>query len=88
MLKVLTTVLRVILFYLLLWLRVPVVLVLQAFTSLAAIAFVVMLVVRGWENAFSVFWPMLLISFGAFVVRWIYDGVLMLLSTEDLLLDI
>jgi hypothetical protein len=88
MLKALTAVLRVILFYLLLWLRVPVVLVLQAFTSLAAIAFVVMLVVRGWENAFSVFWPMLLISFGAFVVRWIYDGVLMLLSPEDLLLDI
>lgn len=88
MLKALTAVLRVILFYLLLWLRVPVVLVLQAFTSLAAIAFVVMLVVRGWENAFSVFWPMLLISFGAFVVRWIYYGVLMLLSPEDLLLDI
>lgn len=88
MLKALTAVLRVILFYLLLWLRVPVVLVLEAFTSLAAIAFVVMLVVRGWENAFSVFWPMLLISFGAFVVRWIYDGVLMLLSPEDLLLDI
>lgn len=88
MLKALTAVLRVILFYLLLWLRVPVVLVLQAFTSLAAIAFVAMLVVRGWENAFSVFWPMLLISFGAFVVRWIYDGVLMLLSPEDLLLDI
>lgn len=88
MLKALTAVLRVILFYLLLWLRVPVVLVLQAFTSLAAIAFVVMLVVRGWENAFSVFWPMLLISFGAFVVRWIYDGILMLLSPEDLLLDI
>ncbi len=88
MLKALTAVLRVILFYLLLWLRVPVVLVLQAFTSLAAIAFVVMLVVRGWENAFSVFWPMLLISFGAFVVRWIYDGILMLLSPEDLLLDL
>lgn len=88
MLKALTTVLRVILFYLLLWLRVPMVLVLQAFTSLAAIAFIVMLVVRGWENAFSVFWPMLLISFGAFVVRWIYDGILMLLSPEDLLLDI
>ena len=88
MLKALTTVLRVILFYLLLWLRVPVVLVLQAFTSLAAIAFIVMLVVRGWENAFAVFWPMLLISFGAFVASWIYDGVLMLLSPEDLLLDI
>ena len=88
MLKALTAVLRVILFYLLLWLRVPVVLVLQAFTSLAAIAFIVMLVVRGWENAFSVFWPMLLISFGAFVVRWIYDGILVLLSPEDLLLDI
>ena len=88
MLKALTAVLRVIVVYLLLWLRVPVVLVLQAFTSLAAIAFVVMLVVRGWENAFSVFWPMLLISFGAFVVRWIYYGVLMLLSPEDLLLDI
>ena len=88
MLKALTAVLRVILFYLLLWLRVPVVLVLKAFTSLAAIAFIVMLVVRGWENAFSVCWPMLLISFGAFVVRWIYDGILMLLSPEDLLLDI
>lgn len=88
MLKALTTVSRVILFYLLLWLRVPVVLVLQAFTSLAAIAFIIMLVVRGWGNAFSEFWPMLLISFGAFVVRWLYDGILMVLSPEDLLLDI
>lgn len=88
MLKALTAVLRVILFYLLLWLRVPVVLVLQALTSLAAIAFAVMLVVRGWENAFSVFWPMLSVSFVAFVVRWIYDGVLMILSPDDLLLDI
>lgn len=88
MLKALTTVSRVILFYLLLWLRVPVVLVLQAFISLAAIAFIIMLVVRGWGNAFSEFWPMLLISFGAFVVRWIYDGILMVLSPEDLLLDI
>ena len=88
MLKALTTVLRVILFYLMLWLRVPIVLVLQAFTSLAAIAFVIMLVVRGWGNAFSVFWPLLVISFGAFAVRWIYDGVLLILSPDDLMLDI
>ena len=88
MLKALTTGLRVILFYLLLWLRVPVVLVLQAFISLAAIAFIIMLVVRGWGNTFAEFWPMLVISFGAFVVRWLYDGILMILSPDDVLLDI
>lgn len=88
MLKVFLAVFRVILFYPLLWLRVPVTLILQAMTSFSAMAFVVMLIVRGWSNAIEVFWPLLVFSFGAFVVRWLYDGLLMLLSPENLLLDI
>lgn len=78
---------RVILFYVLMWLRVPLVLITQAFTSLSAVAFVIMLIVRGWSNTIEVFWPLLAISFGAFMLRWIYDGILLLLSPEDILLD-
>lgn len=55
-LKALLYILRVALFYALLWARVPVSLLLQAVTSLAAVAFFIMLVVRGWSNAFEVFW--------------------------------
>lgn len=78
---------RVILFYVLMWLRVPLVLLTQALTSLSAMAFVVMLIVRGWSNTIEIFWPLLVISFGAFVLRWIYDGILLLLSPENILLD-
>ena len=88
MLKTISIIFRVILFYVLLWIRVPVALILQAVTSLSAMAFVVMLVVRGWSNAIDVFWPLLAFSFGAFVLRWIYDGILMLVSPEELFLDI
>lgn len=79
--------LRLVVFYVLLWVRVPVTLFLQGVTSLAAVAFFIMLVVRGWSNAFDVFWPMLAFSFGAFVLRWIYDALLMALSPEELLID-
>ena len=86
-LKALLYILRVAVFYALLWARVPVSLLLQAVTSLAAVAFFVMLVVRGWSNAFEVFWPMLAFSFSAFILRWVYDGILMMLSPEELLID-
>jgi hypothetical protein len=86
-LKALLYILRVALFYALLWARVPVSLLLQAVTSLAAVAFFIMLVVRGWSNAFEVFWPMLAFSFSAFILRWVYDGILMMLSPEELLID-
>ena len=66
----------------------PVALILQAVTSLSALVCVVMLIVRGWSNAIDVFWPLLAFSFGAFVLRWIYDGILMLVSPEELFLDI
>lgn len=75
---------RITLFYILLWVRIPIVLVLQAVTSLAAVAFLIMVVVRGWSNAFDVFWPLLVFSFCAFVLNWVYDGILMLLSPEDI----
>ena len=88
MLKTISIIFRVILFYVLLWIRVPVALILQAVTSLSAMAFVVMLIVRGWSNAIDVFWPLLAFSFGAFVLRWIYDGILMLVSPEELFMDI
>lgn len=88
MLKTISIIFRVIIFYVLLWIRVPVALILQAVTSLSAIAFVVMLLVRGWSNALDVFWPLLAFSFGAFVLRWVYDGILMLVSPEELFLDI
>ena len=88
MLKTISIIFRVVIFYVLLWIRVPVALILQAVTSLSAIAFVVMLLVRGWSNALDVFWPLLAFSFGAFVLRWIYDGILMLVSPEELFFDI
>ena len=88
MLKTISIIFRVIIFYVLLWIRVPVALILQAVTSLSAMAFVVMLIVRGWSNAIDVFWPLLAFSFGAFVLRWVYDGILMLVSAEELFLDI
>ena len=88
MLKTISIIFRVVIFYVLLWIRVPVALILQAVTSLSAIAFVVMLLVRGWSNALDVFWPLLAFSFGAFVLRWIYDGILMLVSQEELFMDI
>ncbi len=88
MLKTISIIFRVIIFYVLLWIRVPVALILQAVTSLSAMAFVVMLLVRGWSNALDVFWPLLAFSFGAFVLRWVYDGILMLVSPEELFLDI
>ncbi|CAN7677687.1 hypothetical protein LJR074_005398 [Acidovorax sp. LjRoot74] len=88
MLKTISIIFRVIIFYVLLWIRVPVALILQAVTSLSAMAFMVMLLVRGWSNALDVFWPLLAFSFGAFVLRWVYDGILMLVSPEELFLDI
>lgn len=88
MLKTISIFVRVIIFYVLLWIRVPVALILQAVTSLSAMAFIVMLIVRGWSNALEVFWPLLAFSFGAFVLRWVYDGILMLVSPEELFLDI
>lgn len=88
MLKTISIIFRVVIFYVLLWIRVPVALILQAVTSLSAMAFVVMLIVRGWSNALDVFWPLLAFSFGAFVLRWFYDGILMLVSPEELFLDI
>lgn len=88
MFKTISIIFRVVIFYVLLWIRVPVALILQAVTSLSAMAFVVMLLVRGWSNALDVFWPLLAFSFGAFVLRWIYDGILMLVSPEELFLDI
>ena len=88
MLKTISIIFRVVIFYVLLWIRVPVALILQAVTSLSAMAFVVMLLVRGWSNALDVFWPLLAFSFGAFVLRWVYDGILMLVSPEELFLDI
>ena len=88
MLKTISIIFRVIIFYVLLWIRVPVALILQAVTSLSAMAFIVMLIVRGWSNALDVFWPLLAFSFGAFVLRWVYDGILMLVSPEELFLDI
>mgnify|MGYP003436016852 FL=1 len=88
MFKTISIIFRVVIFYVLLWIRVPVALILQAVTSLSALAFVVMLIVRGWSNAIDVFWPLLAFSFGAFVLRWIYDGILMLVSPEELFLDI
>ena len=88
MLKTISIIFRAIIFYVLLWIRVPVALILQAVTSLSAMAFIVMLIVRGWSNALDVFWPLLAFSFGAFVLRWVYDGILMLVSPEELFLDI
>ena len=88
MFKTISIIFRVVIFYVLLWIRVPVALILQAVTSLSAMAFVVMLIVRGWSNALDVFWPLLAFSFGAFVLRWVYDGILMLVSPEELFLDI
>lgn len=88
MLKTISIIFRVIIFYVLFWIRVPVALILQAVTSLSAMAFVVMLLVRGWSNALDVFWPLLAFSFGAFVLRWVYDGILMLVSPEELFLNI
>lgn len=88
MFKTISIIFRVVIFYVLLWIRVPVALILQAVTSLSAMAFVVMLLVRGWSNALDVFWPLLAFSFGAFVLRWVYDGILMLVSPEELFLDI
>jgi hypothetical protein len=79
--------LRVSAFYVLLWIRIPLVLICEGVTSLSAVAFLVMLIVRGWSNAIEVFWPLLAFSFGAFVLRWIYDGILMLLSPEEIALD-
>ncbi|CAN7658502.1 hypothetical protein LJR129_005165 [Acidovorax sp. LjRoot129] len=52
-LKALLVGLRLVVFYVLLWMRVPVTLVLQGVTSLAAIAFFIMLVLRGWSSAFE-----------------------------------
>ncbi len=85
--KFLIILLRVSAFYVLLWIRIPLVLICEGVTSLSAVAFLVMLIVRGWSNAFEVFWPLLAFSFGAFVLRWIYDGILMLLSPEEIALD-
>ncbi len=85
--KFLIILLRVSAFYVLLWIRIPLVLICEAVTSLSAVAFLVMLIVRGWSNAIEVFWPLLAFSFGAFVLRWIYDGILMLLSPEEIALD-
>lgn len=79
--------LRVSAFYVLLWIRIPLVLICEGVTSLSAVALLVMLIVRGWSNAIEVFWPLLAFSFGAFVLRWIYDGILMLLSPEEIALD-
>jgi hypothetical protein len=85
--KFLIILLRVSAFYVLLWIRIPLVLICEGVTSLSAVAFLVMLIVRGWLNAIEVFWPLLAFSFGAFVLRWIYDGILMLLSPEEIALD-
>ena len=85
--KLLIILLRVSAFYVLLWIRIPLVLICEGVTSLSAVAFLVMLIVRGWSNAIEVFWPLLAFSFGAFVLRWIYDGILMLLSPEEIALD-
>ena len=85
--KFLIILLRVSAFYVLLWIRIPLVLICESVTSLSAVAFLVMLIVRGWSNAIEVFWPLLAFSFGAFVLRWIYDGILMLLSPEEIALD-
>ncbi|MDP2770903.1 MAG: hypothetical protein ACTS5I_01675 [Rhodanobacter sp.] len=85
--KFLIILLRVSAFYVLLWIRIPLVLICEGVTSLSAGAFLVMLIVRGWSNAIEVFWPLLAFSFGAFVLRWIYDGILMLLSPEEIALD-
>lgn len=85
--KFLIILLRVSAFYVLLWIRIPLVLICEGVTSLSAVAFLVMLIVRGWSNAIEVFWPLLAFSFGAFVLRWIYDGILMLLSPEEIALD-
>lgn len=85
--KFLIILLRVSAFYVLLWIRISLVLICEGVTSLSAVAFLVMLIVRGWSNAIEVFWPLLAFSFGAFVLRWIYDGILMLLSPEEIALD-
>lgn len=86
-LKALLVGLRLVVFYVLLWMRVPVTLVLQGVTSLAAIAFFIMLVLRGWSSAFEFCWPMLALSLGAFMLRWFYDGILMVLSPEELMIE-
>lgn len=80
--------LRLVLLMALLWLRGLVLMIAHGVAGLSLAAFVVMLIVTGvgsgsFSGVFDRFWPFLLMSFGLFVVGWLYDGLILLIAGDD-----
>jgi hypothetical protein len=73
---------RVPLFLVMYWLRLPVMLVCNFVSIPALSAFLFSL--YAFPEKTNMVWGFGVVSFGAFVVLWIYDFVLMLLSPQDL----
>ena len=80
--------LRLVLAFVMLWLRGLVLWVLQAVAAVALMTFLAMLVVGyigsgSGRAAFDMFWPMLALSFGAAALGFLYDLVLMAVAPGD-----
>lgn len=76
---------RLVAFYLLMWLRLPVKFLLAVVWIPCLLGLALLAVIRPEET--RILWIFGCTSFGAFVLGWLYDGLLLLLSPEPLILD-
>lgn len=76
---------RLVAFYLLMWLRLPVKFLLAVVWIPCLVGLALLALIRPDES--RILWILGSTSFGAFVAGWMYDGLLLLLSPEPLVLD-
>lgn len=83
------TVARYVLFFPLMWLRVLVVGLAGVVGGLCLLGAVLgfFLVPDDYANRATVLWSLMGASFGAFLLSWVYDGLLLWLSPEPIFLD-
>lgn len=80
---------RYVVFFPLMWLRVLVVGLSGLVGGLCLLGAVLgfFLIPDDYANRVSVLWTLLGVSFGSFILSWVYDGLLLWLSPEPIFLD-
>lgn len=81
----LLNVLRYAVFYPLMWLRPILYVACSGISGLSLLALLIAFVVRPEEH--KILWALGGLSFGTFLLGWVYDGLLLWLSPEPLWLD-
>jgi hypothetical protein len=75
---------RILLFYPLMWLRLPVYFLT---TFCAWMGMLGLVLAAALKPDWHLLWKLGTFSFGAFLIGWLYDGLLLLLSPSPLILD-